>query len=137
MINDCAVFREFIQFLLVFLFAETADVKYDFTRREIPAFAGMYGAMQGVAKKEKKKAKKMPDGPEKENKLKGAEFLKIILDSNSIISLSMSSSGAFPYNFALGFVDLSNGHLIRGIKDFTKKIDAPKLPIEMEEKKNG
>ena len=97
----------------------------------------LYGAMQGVAKKEKKKAKKMPDGPEKENKLKGAEFLKIILDSNSIISLSMSSSGAFPYNFALGFVDLSNGHLIRGIKDFTKKIDAPKLPIEMEEKKNG
>lgn len=97
----------------------------------------LYGAMQGVAKNEKKKAKKMPDGPEKENKLKGAEFLKIILDSNSIISLSMSSSGAFPYNFALGFVDSSNCHLIRGIKDFTKKIDAPKLPIEMEEKKNG
>ena len=97
----------------------------------------LYGAMQGVAKKEKKKAKKMPDGPEKENKFKGAEFLKIILDSTSIISLSRSASGAFPYNFALGFVDLSNGHLIRGIKDFTKKMDAPKLPIEMEEKKNG
>lgn len=94
----------------------------------------LYGAMQSVAKKEFKKAKKLPDGLEKENKIKGAEFLKVILDSNSLISLSMSSSGQFPYNFAQGFVNLSNGHLIKGIKNFIKKIDAPKLPIEMEEK---
>ena len=94
----------------------------------------LYGALQSVSKKEMKKAKKLPPGSERDNKMKGAEFLRIILDSNSIISLSMSSSGAFPYNFAQGFVDLSNGHLIRGIKDFTRKIKAPELPVNMEDK---
>lgn len=95
----------------------------------------LYNSMQSVAKKEAKKAKKMPDGAEKVNKLKGAYFLSIILDTNSIISLSMSSSGAFPYNFACGFRDLANGHLIRGINHFTKKIKAPALPINSQEEK--
>ena len=95
----------------------------------------LYKALQSVPKKELKKAKKMKDGSEKDNRIKGAKFLEIILDSNSIISLSMSSSGAFPYNFALGFKDLANGHLFKGIGDFMKKIKAPALPINNKEEK--
>ena len=51
-------------------------------------------------------------------------------NSNSIRTLSMSGGAAFPYNFAEGFRDLSNGHIIRGIKDFARKIKAPALPNE-------
>lgn len=48
----------------------------------------------------------------------------------------MSSTNVFPYNFALGFRDLANGHLFKGIKHFTKKIIAPDLPVNSEEEKN-
>ena len=94
----------------------------------------LYSTLQSVAKKETKKARRLPEGSERENKIKGAEFLKIILDANSIISLSMSSSGAFPYPLALGFKDIANGRLFRGIKNCLSKVRAPKLPIEMGDK---
>ncbi len=88
----------------------------------------LFDAVMAVAKRDLKKAKKLPEGSERDNKIKGAIFLKRILESNSLISLSMSSSGSFPYNFALGFKELSNGHLIKGIKEFLGKIKAPELP---------
>lgn len=94
----------------------------------------LYGALQSVSRKEEKAAKKLPEGKEKQNKLKNAQMLRIILDSNSIISLSMSSSGGFNYNFAEMFVELANGHIIRGIKAAMKPIKAPTLPINKEEK---
>ena len=95
----------------------------------------LYNAIQSVAKKEMKKAKRMPDGEEKDNRLKGAEFLSIILDTNSLITLSMSSSGSLHYNIACGMVHLSNYHFIKGIKCFMKKIKAPTLPINLKEEK--
>ena len=95
----------------------------------------LFNAVLSVARKDLKAAKKMPEGPEKDNKIKGAYFLEKILVTNSLRSMSMSSSGAMPYNFAEGFRDLSNGHLIKGIKDFTKKIKAPALPIDNKEEK--
>lgn len=94
----------------------------------------LFNAVVSVARKDFKEAKKMPEGTEKENKIKGAMFLERILVSNSLRSMSMSSSGAMPYNFAEGFRDLSNGHLLRGIKDFTSKIKAPNLPSDKEGK---
>ncbi len=95
----------------------------------------LFNAIVGVARKDLKKAKKMPEGTEKDNKIKGAIFLERILVTNSIRSMSMSSSGAMPYNFAEGFRDLANGHLIKGIKDFLRKIKAPALPIDPKEGK--
>ncbi len=94
----------------------------------------LFNAVINVARKGLKEAKKMPDGTEKDNKIKGAIFLERILVSNSLRSMSMSSSGEMPYNFAEGFRDLSNGHLIKGIKDFTSKIKAPELPSDKEGK---
>ena len=38
----------------------------------------------------------MPDGPEKENARKGALFLKRILESNSLRSMSMSAGQSMP-----------------------------------------
>ena len=94
----------------------------------------LYNAVLSVAKKDMKKAKKLPEGAERDNKIKGAMFLKRILESNSIITMSMSAGTNCPYNFAQGFVNLANGHLFKGIKCFCTKIKVPKLPKEKEEK---
>ena len=90
----------------------------------------LYNAVLSVAEKQAKEAEKMPDGPEKENKRKGAQFLKRILESNSPRSMSMTAGKSMPYNFAQGFVELTNGHLIKGAGCFMQKIRVPKLPKE-------
>ena len=90
----------------------------------------LYKAVIGVSEKQRKKALKLTDGPEKENRLKGAAFLRRVLESNSLRSMSMTAGSSMPYNYACGFVELSNGHLIRGAKAFLTKIKVPKLPKE-------
>ena len=90
----------------------------------------LFNAVLSVADKQAKEAEKMPDGPEKDNKRKGAQFLRRILESNSLRSLSMSAGKSMPWNFAQGFVELANGHLIKGSLCFMKKIKVPKLPKE-------
>ena len=44
--------------------------------------------------------------------------------------MSMTAGSALPYNFAQGFVELTNGHLVMGAACFLKKIKVPKLPKE-------
>ena len=90
----------------------------------------LFNAVLSVATKQAKEAEKLPDGPEKENKRKGAMFMKRILESNSPRSMSMCAGKSFPYNFAQGFMELTNGHLLKGARCFMKKIDVPKLPKE-------
>lgn len=88
----------------------------------------LFNAVLSVAKKQEKKAKKLPDGPERDNQLKGALFLKRILESNSLMTMTMSAGTACPYNFAKGMMDLANGHIIRGVKDMCSPIKVPPLP---------
>lgn len=88
----------------------------------------LYKAVLSLAAKQAKEAEKLPDGPEKENKRKGAQFLKRILESNSPRSMAMSAGKSMPYNFAQGFVELTNGHLFKGARCFLKKIKVPALP---------
>ena len=90
----------------------------------------LYNAVMSVVKKQIKDAKKLPEGPERDNARKGALFMKRIMDSNSLRSLSMCAGRQMPYNFAQGFAELTNGHLFKGIRCFIKKIDVPKLPKE-------
>ena len=88
----------------------------------------LFNAVLSVAKKDMKKAKKLPEGAERDNKIKGAMFLKRILESNSIITMSMSAGTSCPYHFAKGFVDLANGRIIKGIKDFCSPVKTAALP---------
>ena len=90
----------------------------------------LFDSVMSVAKKQEKRAKKMKDGPEKDNVRKGAQFLRRILESNSLRSMSMSAGASFPYNFAEGFAELANRHLIKGVRCFMKKIKVPNLPKE-------
>lgn len=90
----------------------------------------LFSAVLSVAEKQRKEALKLPAGTERENKLKGAQFLKRILESNSVRTMSMSGGRSLPYNFAQGFVDMTNGHMLRAIRDFATPIRVPKLPKE-------
>lgn len=88
----------------------------------------LYNAVLSVSKKDMKNALKLPEGSERDNKIKGAMFLKRILESNSIITMSMSAGKSCPYHFAQGFVDLANGRIIKGIKDFCSPVKTAALP---------
>ena len=88
----------------------------------------LYNAVLRVAVKQAKAAEKLPDGPEKENKRKSAQFLKRILQSNSLRSMSMTAGKSMPYNYAQGFAELTNGHLLRGVGCFLRKTKVPALP---------
>ena len=90
----------------------------------------LHDAVLSVAAKQEKAASKLPDGPDRDNKRKGALFLRRILESNSLRSMSMCAGKSFPYNFAVGFRELTNGHLLRGAKAFMTPIKVPKLPKE-------
>ncbi len=90
----------------------------------------LFDAVLSVADRQAKAAERMPDGEEKDNTRKGAQFLRRILESNSPRSMSMTAGSSLPYNFAQGFVELTNGHLIKGAKCFLTKINVPKLPKE-------
>ena len=93
----------------------------------------LYSAVLGVANRQKKAALKLPEGTERDNKIKGAVFLHRILESNSLLSMSTSAGRSFPYNVAQGFAELANGHLFRGLRRFCTGIGAPALPKEKEE----
>lgn len=80
----------------------------------------LYNAVCGVAKRQLKKAKKLPAGPERDNRIKGAIFLQRIFDTNCMRTLSLSAGKSMPWNIAEGFVQLGNGHLIRGVAAMCK-----------------
>ena len=103
-----------------------------FSNLEKADFLGkiLHSAVLSVATKQMKEAKKLPEGKEKDNKIKGAFFLRRILESNSLISMSMSAGTGMPYNFACGFMELANGHLLKSIQCFCTTIKVPKLPKE-------
>ena len=92
----------------------------------------IFNGMLSIAARQEKKAAKLPDGPEKTSKLKGALFLKRILESNSPRSLTMASGNLVSYHLAAGLVEIANGHVFKGIHLALKKINAPKLPKEMQ-----
>lgn len=88
----------------------------------------LFCAVIGMAKRQLKRAKKLPEGTERENAIKGAVFLKRILESGCLRSMSMSAGRRMPYNFALGMKELANGHIFRAVKHFVRKIKVPPLP---------
>lgn len=95
----------------------------------------LFSAVLSVAGKQMKEAKALPEGVEKDNKIKGAMFLKRILESNSVRSMSMSSGKSLPYNLAKAFVEMTNGHMLKGIKHICKPIKVPALPKDKKEEK--
>lgn len=89
----------------------------------------LFKSFMSTAVRIEKKSRKKSDGPE-ENKQKGAYFMRMILESNSLRSLSMTAGSAMPFNTAQGFAEIANGHIFKGVGCMMKKIKVPKLPKE-------
>ena len=88
----------------------------------------IYKAVLSMSTKSLKKAKKLPEGTEKENRIKGAVFLGHMLNSNSANSMAMCAGKTISYNITEGLVELANGHIFKALKCFLTKIKAPDLP---------
>jgi beta-glucosidase len=88
----------------------------------------LYNAIVGVGKRQLKKALKKPDSPERDVEKKNAMFLIRLMPNNSVRSLAASSAGAFSFNMAKGFVELANGHIIKGLRYILKKEKIVPLP---------
>ena len=95
----------------------------------------LFNAVLSAARVQMWRARRMPEGPARENAIKGAFFLRQALESNSPRSMSMTSGGALPYNVAQGLVELANGHFMRGARCIMKRIRVPGLPKK--EKRRG
>ena len=100
------------------------DFRAAFLGRILHFFVLFAAARQG------RRARHLPDGVKKQNKRKGALFLRRVMDSCTPVSMSMTAGRMLPYNAAQGLVHLANGHLCRAIKCFCKRIDVPPLPGE-------
>ena len=88
----------------------------------------LYRSVMRTVQKDYRKAQKMPDSLERDTRLKNSYFVVKLMPYNSIRSMCMSSGGQFTYNTAVGFVEMANGHLIRGLKAFLKKEIITQLP---------
>ena len=76
-----------------------------------PSGKAIYDQMQTPSTQLLAAAKQMPEGEEKLSKLKGAVFLKRIIDTSSLLSLVMNSGGAFPYEAAQYMLGVANGEI--------------------------
>ena len=90
----------------------------------------LFHAVLSTADKSEKEALKLPEGTERDNRLKGAVFLRRILESNSLMTMCMSAGKSLPYHVAVGMAELANGHVLRGVKLMLSAPKAPKLPKE-------
>lgn len=88
----------------------------------------LFRAVLGMARRQLRAAKRLPEGEERENGIKGALFLGRVLESNSLHSMSMCAGQRMPYNIAEGLVHLANGKLLRALKCFCSRIKVPPLP---------
>lgn len=76
-----------------------------------PSGKAIYDQMQTPSMQLLAAAKQLPEGEEKLSKLKGAVFLKRIIDTSSLLSLVMNSGGAFPYEAAQYMLGVANGEI--------------------------
>ena len=88
----------------------------------------LYAAAAGVAGVQMQLALRLPEGPERDNRVKGALFTRHILETNSMRSISMSAGPLLPWNLAQGAVDLANGRPLRALGRLLKPVRVPKLP---------
>lgn len=88
----------------------------------------LYSAVLGMARRKARRARCMREGTEKENALKGALFLRRVLESGCLRSMSMSAGKRMPYHIAEGMAELANGKIFSALGKFFKKNKAPPLP---------
>ena len=76
-----------------------------------PAGKAVYDQMQGPATQILQDAEKLPEGAERFNMVKGAMFLRRVIDTSSLLSLVMNSGGQLPIETAEYMLMAANGQL--------------------------
>ena len=69
-----------------------------------------------------RKAKRMKPSRERDNAIKSALFFRRMIEMNTLNGMSMGSGGLLPYHLAEGFVEIANGHILRGISKMLKPV---------------
>lgn len=82
----------------------------------------LYRAVMSMPKRKMRRAKRLPKGEARDNAVKGAVFLKRVLESGSLISMSMSAGKRFPHHYAQGFAHFANGKIFKAIACFCKRM---------------
>lgn len=85
----------------------------------------LYKSVIGAVSRDYQKALKMPDSLERDSQLKNTHFIVKMMPFNSPRAMAMSSGGAFGMPLAQAFVDIANGHLIKGFKTMMTRIPDP------------
>ncbi len=98
--------------------------------RRTPVGLALYLFAMHAARKDYRRAQKLPDSPERDLRLKNTYFIARQLPYNSGRSLCMSSGGQLPYHTAEGLVELANGRLLRGARALLQKETVPPLPAD-------
>ncbi|MDR1801093.1 MAG: beta-glucosidase [Lachnospiraceae bacterium] len=75
----------------------------------------LYNLVLATVRKDYKKARKLPDSPQRDAKLKNAHFVLKMMPNSSLRGLAMSSGGKFTYEMACAFVEIANGHIAKGL----------------------
>ena len=88
----------------------------------------IYKAVMSMPNGMIKKAKRLPEGAERENMIKGAIFLRHMLESNTPQSMAMSAGKTISYNMAQALVHLANGRVFKAFGTLLKRIKAPRVP---------
>lgn len=98
--------------------------------REYKTFGGklLFGAITTAFKLIYKLEKMGKDSPDKETKVKNAYFGWQTMYTMSLRSMSYASEGMLSHQMALGLVDISNNHFIKGIGKLIKKEKCIDLP---------
>lgn len=73
-----------------------------------------------------KKALRMREGAERDNRIKGATFYRRMIEMNTLNGMSMGSGGMLPYHIAEGLLTIANGKVIRGLFRLLRPIRLPK-----------
>jgi beta-glucosidase len=93
----------------------TMETRLTDARRSVMG-AVMLRAVTGRVQKDYAAALAMPDGSERDARVKNAHFLLRMMPFQSLRSMSMSSAGALPLRVAEGIADIAAWHPIRGIR---------------------
>lgn len=90
----------------------------------------LFRAVLSMASRRRRAAEKLPEGEERDNRLKGAFFLQRVLESNSLRTMSMCAGRRFPFHLAEAFAHIANGRLLRGVACLCRRTRVPPLPKE-------
>ncbi len=94
----------------------------------------LYRCVHTVASALGRDIRRLPEGPEKEERIKNQRFLLDLIPSNSPRSLIQSGGGMAQMHMARAAIELANGHILRAVRLAVKR-EKP-LPLPCEEQKS-